>query len=72
LCRHLNIPVMSSMESHHQEVIGFLRQGWRSYSLTYFSFLVTSVVDPDSHLDPVVPYGNEMKRIISPKIRRNL
>jgi hypothetical protein len=24
--RHLNIPVMSSMESHHQEVIGFLRQ----------------------------------------------
>jgi len=24
--RHLNVPVMSSMESHHQEVIGFLRE----------------------------------------------
>ena len=24
--RHLNIPVMSSMESHRQEVIGFLRE----------------------------------------------
>lgn len=24
--RHLNIPVMSSMDSHHQEVIGFLRE----------------------------------------------
>jgi hypothetical protein len=65
------------MESHHQEVIGFLRQGWRSYSLTYLSFLVNSVVDIDSDPDPVVPYGNEMTswiriRIISPKIRRNL
>jgi hypothetical protein len=24
----------------------------------YVSFLVTSVVDPDSNLDPVVPYDN--------------
>jgi hypothetical protein len=55
LRRHLNIPVMSSMESHHQEVIGFLRQGWRSYYLTYLSFLVNSVVDPDSDPVPVVP-----------------